>query len=133
MRLTTQSLARASSRRPWLTLGIWILIIAAAGITSSRLLADVLTTDVAFTNQPEAKRAADIVEERFGNPGVTEVFIISAQDLTVDDPQFQAQVRTLQAEAQELAGDDLKSVVSFYDTKDPSMVSSVTRRPMMSR
>ena len=131
MRLTTQSLARASSRRPWLTLGIWILIIIAAGITSSRLLADALTTDVAFTNQPEAKRAADIVEERFGNPGVTEVFIISAQDLTVDDPQFQAQVRTLQAEAQELAGDDLKSVVSFYDTKDPSMVSEDRRTTLM--
>jgi putative drug exporter of the RND superfamily len=131
VRLTTQSLARASSRRPWLTLAIWILIIAAAGITSSRLLADVLTTDVAFTNQPEAKRAADIVEERFGNPGVTEVFIISSQDVTVDDSQFQAQVRTLQAEVQELAGDDLKSVVSFYDTKDPSMVSEDRRTTLM--
>jgi RND superfamily putative drug exporter len=121
--LTTESLARASSRRPWLTLGIWVLVIIAAGITSSRLLAGALTTDVAFTNQPEAKRAADLVEARFGNPGVTELFIMDSPTLTVDDGRFQAEVRALQAEAQDLAGEDLISVVTFYDTKDPSLVS----------
>jgi putative drug exporter of the RND superfamily len=121
--LTTESLARASSRRPWLTLGIWILVIVAAGLTSSKLLAGALTTDVAFTNQPEAKRAADLVEERFGDPGVTELFIINSSSFTVDDGPFQAEVRALQAEAQDLAGEDLKSAVTFYDTKDPSMVS----------
>jgi putative drug exporter of the RND superfamily len=121
--LTTESLARASSRRPWLTLDVWVLVIIAAGITSSRLLAGALTTDVAFTNQPEAKRAADLVEARFGNPGVSELFVIDSPTLTVDDGRFQAEVRALQAEAQDLAGEDLKSVVTFYDTKDPSLVS----------
>jgi putative drug exporter of the RND superfamily len=129
--LTTESLARASSRRPWLTLGIWILVIVAAGITSSRLLAGALTTDVAFTNQPEAKRAADLVEERFGDPGVTELFIINSPSLTVDDGRFQAEVRALQAEARDLAGEDLKSVVTFYDTKDPSMVSQDRHTTLM--
>jgi putative drug exporter of the RND superfamily len=129
--LTTESLARASSRRPWLTLGIWILVIVGAGITSSRLLAGALTTEVAFTNQPEAKRAADLVEERFGDPGVTELFIINSPSLTVDDGRFQAEVRALQAEAQDLAGEDLKSVVTFYDTKDPSMVSQDRHTTLM--
>jgi putative drug exporter of the RND superfamily len=129
--LTTESLARASSRRPWATLAIWILVIIAAGITSSMLLAGALTTDVAFTNEPEAKRAADLVEDRFGDPGVTELFIISSPSLTVDDGRFQKEVRALQGEAQHLAGQDLQSAVTFYDTKDPTMVSQDRHTTLM--
>jgi RND superfamily putative drug exporter len=121
--LTTESLARASSRRPWLTLGIWCLVIVAAGITSARLLAGALTTDVAFTNQPEAKRAADLVERRFGDPGITELLIISSPAVTVDDARFERHVRALGARAQRLAGEDLEGVLTFYDTQDSSLVS----------
>ena len=123
MKITPESLARASSKRPWVTVGIWLLVIVAAGVLSSQLLADALTTDVAFTNDPEAQRAADLVEQRFGEEGITEIFLLSSPDATVEDAEFKASVREVQSRAQEIGGADLQGVVTYYDTKDPSMVS----------
>src|SRR5918996_2689035 len=122
MRLT-ETLARSSGRRPWTTLGLWLVAIVAAIGVSSQLLDGVLTTNADFTNDPEAKRAADLVEERFGNAGVTEIFLINSDAETVADPGFEQKVRDFQASASDISGNELKSVVTYYDTKDPSMVS----------
>jgi putative drug exporter of the RND superfamily len=122
MRLT-ETLARTSSRRPWMTIGLWLVAIVAAIGVSSQLLDGVLTTNADFTNDPEAKRAADLVEERFGNAGVTEIFLINSETETVSDPGFEAKVRDFQAAATDISGHQLKSVVTYYDTKDPSMAS----------
>src|SRR5918996_2757082 len=121
MRLT-ETLARSSGRRPWMTLGLWLVAIVAAIGVSSQLLDGVLTTNADFTNDPEAKRAADLVEERFGNAGVTEIFLIKSDTETVADPGFEQKVRDFQASASDISGNELKSVVTYYDTKDPSMV-----------
>ena len=122
MRLT-ETLARSSGRRPWTTLGLWLVAIVAAIGVSSQLLDGVLTTNADFTNDPEAKRAADLVEERFGNAGVTEIFLINSDAETVADPGFEQKVRDFQASASDISGNELKSVVTYYDTKDPSMAS----------
>jgi RND superfamily putative drug exporter len=127
MRISTESLARASARRPWTTLGLWVVAIAVAGWLSSQFLAEALTTDADFTNAPEAKRAADLVEERFGEEGVTEVFILGSNDLTVQDPEFEGSVRALQASAAEEGAE----AVTFYDTEDPSMVSEDSHMTLM--
>ncbi|CAN5584602.1 hypothetical protein BH20ACT23_BH20ACT23_24940 [soil metagenome] len=37
---STEGLARASARRPWITLGLWVMAIAVAGWISSQYLAD---------------------------------------------------------------------------------------------
>jgi putative drug exporter of the RND superfamily len=116
----TRRLAGASARRPWLTLGLWIAMIAAAGWISSQYLADALTTNAEFTNSPEAVQAEELIEERFGEEGVTEVFILSSDDLTVEDPSFEQAVRSLQTSAPEKGA----RAVSFYDSEDPSMVSN---------
>jgi RND superfamily putative drug exporter len=120
MRLSLEGVARASARRRWTTLGLWLVAIAVAGWLSSQFLSDALTTDASFTNNPEAKRAAQLVEDRFGEEGITEVFILSAGDATVQDGGFKGAVRALQTSASEKGA---QSAVSFYDTKDPSMVS----------
>src|SRR5918996_884105 len=85
MRLTTRSLAGASARRPWITLGLWVVTIAVAGWISSQYLAEALTTSADFTNSPEAVQAEELIEERFGEEGVTEVFILSSTDVTVEE------------------------------------------------
>ncbi|MFN2489370.1 MAG: MMPL family transporter [Actinomycetota bacterium] len=123
MKMTPETLARASSRRPWPTVGAWVLVIALAVLLSSRFLGDALTSDVDFTNQPEAKAAAELVEKRFGKEGITEVFIVTSEDATVQDPEFEEHLRALQADAAQIGGNEVDGVVTFYDTKDPSMVS----------
>jgi RND superfamily putative drug exporter len=120
MRFSTEALARASARRRWVTLGLWIVAVAVAGWLSSQFLSEALTTDANFTNDPEAKRAAELVEDRFGEKGVAEVFIVGSDSETVDSPAFEQTVRGLQATATD---EGALRAVSVYDTDDPSMVS----------
>jgi len=100
---------------------------AAAGWLSSQYLADALTTDVDFTNRPEAKQAQELIDERFGEEGLTEVFILSSDEATVTDPEFEEAVRSLQA----AAVDGGTEAVTFYDTDDPTMVSEDQRTTLM--
>ena len=123
MALNTKTLARASSRRPWLTIGLWVLLIALAGFVSSRWLGDALTSDIDFTNRPEAKRAAELVEERFGKQGITELILLSSDSVTVDDDSFQEAARAIQAEAVR-EGNGVRGALTFFDSQDPSLVSS---------
>lgn len=127
MRSATERLARASARRPWLIIGVWVAAIVTAGFLSAQFLGDALTTEVDFTNQPESKRAAELIEERFGAAGETEVFILSSDEVPVTDPAFEREVRTLQT----AASDKGAEAVTFYDTKDPSMISDNRHTTLM--
>ncbi|MDQ3987096.1 MAG: MMPL family transporter [Actinomycetota bacterium] len=123
MKLTTESLARASSRRPWLTIGLWIVAIAASGFMSSMWLGDALTTDANFTNEPEAVRATELIEDRLPDRrGVTEMFILSADGASFEDPAMKAELRSFQQEALALQG--VTGATTYLDTEDPSMIST---------
>src|SRR5919204_1796336 len=102
MKLSPESLARASSRRPWRTLGVWFVLIAAMGAISGALLSGVLNQDIAFTNKPESVKAQDILDSRFTTPGTkpdsTEFFVIQSSSSTIDDPQFEARVTALKGQ-----------------------------------
>ncbi|MDQ3766959.1 MAG: MMPL family transporter, partial [Actinomycetota bacterium] len=124
---STEGLARASARRPWITLGLWVVAIAVAGWISSQYLADALTTSADFTNTPEAVQAEELIEERFGEEGITEILILSSEDTTVDDPAFEQAVRAVQGAAIDEGGE----AVTFFDTEDPSMVSEDQRTTLM--
>ena len=124
---STEGLARASARRPWVTLGLWAVAIAVAGWISSQYLADALTTSADFTNSPEAVQAEELIAERYGEEGVTEILILSSEDATVDDPAFEQAVRTVQGEAIDQGGE----AVTFFDTEDPSMVSEDQQTTLM--
>src|ERR671918_729475 len=119
MKLNPESLARASSRHPWRTLGIWVVLIGTMGFVSSQLLGDVLTQDIEFTNEPESVRAQEVLDERFSDgaeTASTEFFIVQSDTLSVDDPRFAGAVRGLQAEIAEVDGDILASdPFTYYD------------------
>src|ERR687891_557146 len=119
MKLNPESLARASSRHPWRTLGIWVVLIGTMGFVSSQLLGDVLTQDIEFTNEPESVRAQEVLDERFSDgaeTASTEFFIVQSDTLSVDDPRFESAVRGLQAEIAEVDGDILASdPFTYYD------------------
>jgi RND superfamily putative drug exporter len=68
-----------------------------------------------------------LIDERFGEEGLTEVFILSSDEATVTDPEFEEAVRSLQA----AAVDGGTEAVTFYDTDDPTMVSEDQRTTLM--
>jgi RND superfamily putative drug exporter len=119
MRLNPESLARASSRHPWRTIAIWVVVIASMGFVSSRLLGDVLTQEFEFTNEPESVRAQDVIDERFSNGSEvasTEFFIVQSDSLSVEDPAFEEAVTGLQEEIATLDGEILASPpITYYD------------------
>ena len=69
MKMSPESIARASSRHPWRTLGLWLVLIVGAGVLSSTLLSGVLNQDIAFTNKPESVRAQDVIDAHFAQGG----------------------------------------------------------------
>jgi uncharacterized membrane protein YdfJ with MMPL/SSD domain len=89
VRINPESLARASSRHPWRTVIVWAVIFVAAGAASSSLLDGALTTDIDFTNNPEAKRAAQILEEeQLERDVIPETIILAGAEGAVQDPAF---------------------------------------------
>src|SRR6266542_1992257 len=118
MKLSPESLARASSRHPWRTLGVWLVVIIAAGVLSSALLGGVLNQDIAFTNKPESVKAQDILDARFtpgGNKAdSTEFFVIQSKSLTVDDPRYQSLVTGLKRQIGVLDGSTLVGQPTIY-------------------
>ena len=132
MSLSTQSLARWSSRHPWPTVALWSLaIVAAAGVLSS-LLGSATTQEAGFTNTPEAKKALELMEARLQGPDHdTEIFIVSSTSATVNDPAFRSYVQTLQSRIAALGPDVVLGVRTFYETNDPSMVSQDRRTTIL--
>src|SRR5919106_206072 len=123
MKLSPESLARASSRHPWRTIGLWVVLIAAMGFVTSRFLGDVLTQEFEFTNEPESVRAEEGIDRKFGTNGAddTEFVIVQSPSLTVADPSFEEAVRGLQGELATLDEEILASPpVSYYDVAQQS-------------
>jgi uncharacterized membrane protein YdfJ with MMPL/SSD domain len=123
MKLSPEALARASSRHPWRTIGIWVVVIVTMGYVSSLLLGDVLTQEFEFTNDPESVRAQDVIDEKFSNGeevASTEFFIVGSQSLSVDDPEFEQAVRGLQEEIGSLGEELAGPPVTYYDVAEQS-------------
>lgn len=125
MKLSPESLARASSRHPWRTLAVWFVLIVGMGMLSSMALGDVLNQDIAFTNKPESVKAQDVIDARFAVGGTeadsTEFFVIQSDSLTVDDPRYEAQVSRVKDQIAALDGETLMGEpTTYYDVAQRS-------------
>jgi len=106
MRINPESLAKASSRHPWRTVGIWVALLVAGIASAFTLLGPALTTDFDFTNSPEAKRAQQLLEDSgLSEDAISETFVIAGKPGAIDDPVFGEQVNGFIAELQGLGPD----------------------------
>ncbi len=119
MKLNPESLARASSRRPWLTVGVWVAGIAIAGYLAATYLADALTTDVNFTDRPEAVQALELLEELRGEQKFAEFVVVVADGTTVDQPAYGDFIAAVQQAILGLGPDKVQFVGSYLDETGP--------------
>ncbi|HEU0247165.1 MAG TPA: MMPL family transporter [Gaiellaceae bacterium] len=122
MRLSTQTLASASARHPWRTIGAWIAVSILAIVAIAFGLGN-LTTEGAPTNNPESERAIDAKFRAFPpNPDelVTDIVVVRSETYTVDDPQFEAFVGGLAARAE---SGGLSRARTYLDDPDGTLVS----------
>jgi uncharacterized membrane protein YdfJ with MMPL/SSD domain len=121
----TERLALSSSRRPWLTLAGWALALVAAIAVTAAFLGDALSGEEEVTSDTDARRADQLVAERFaaergGLGDATEVVVVRSPGATVDEPRFERRVRAIAGELQ-VAG--ATQVTTFYDTGERRLVS----------
>jgi putative drug exporter of the RND superfamily len=130
--LSPQSLARTSSRHPWRTVGAWVVALIGAVVISGMWLGDALTTDMSYTNRPEAKRAADLIEARLRGPEQNhEIIVVRSRSHTVDDAEFRAYVEGLQQGVAALGPEAVSQTLSYYQTNAPEMVSDDRRTTLV--
>ncbi len=106
-------------------IGVWVTVLVVAGILSSALLADVLSADFDFTNNPESKQAEQLLEERLrGEKTFTELLVVTSETVTADDPVFISYIEDLEAAVIELGPEIVieQSVVDYRQI--PYFVSS---------
>ncbi|GMR02312.1 MAG: MMPL family transporter [Acidimicrobiia bacterium] len=126
MALGTEALARASARKPWRTLGVWVVVLITAAVLSSQLLGSALTTSVSFTDNPESDQAAALIEEVRGESANTEFVVISNDTVTAADPGYVAYVAEVQSEVAALGPDVVYGVGSYLTQDGPVSESGRT-------
>ena len=130
-RLSTRSLALASAHHPWRTLLVWVGVIAVAVGLNGAFLQDGLTTEFAFSTDPESVRGSRLIEERFPDPRpINEIIVVRSDELTVDDGPFEAAVTSLFEEVMALGPNVVEGGTSYYQFRLPNFVSD-DRRTMI--
>ncbi|HYI75165.1 MAG TPA: MMPL family transporter, partial [Gaiellaceae bacterium] len=105
MRVSTQTLAAASARHPWRTIGAWGVTTVLAVVAIALGLGS-LTTEGRPTNNPESERALDAIVRAFPpDPQslTTDVVVIRSERYTVDDLEFRVFVERLLEQSDEPA------------------------------
>ena len=115
----TESLARISARRPWLTIAAWVVVLLIGFVLVDRLLGSATTTEPRLTGNIESNRAEDLLEERLRGPKpILEVVVIQSQTLTVDDAAFRERVEGLFAELLALGPEVVAVAQNYYQGND---------------
>ncbi|MFN0093676.1 MAG: MMPL family transporter [Dehalococcoidia bacterium] len=110
--LSPERLAAFSTRRPWLVLGIWAVILV-AGLASASRIGSVLTSSAENYVENDSSRADGLLEARlFGGsiPG-TETVVVYHPELTAAAPEFQARVGEVTSALQGL-GEHVRSATN---------------------
>ena len=113
----TARLAQMSAAHPWRVVGAWILALGLAmGVMS--ILGDATTTEMRFTNDPEAQHGADVLEAAGldDNNPTGETVIIQADTATIDDAAYQEHVELVTSELRAMDGVVVpETVVNYYE------------------
>ena len=120
----TEFLARVSSRKPLLTIALWLLVALVGGALSGSLLDSATTTELRLGGGAESQRAANMLEDRLRGPEqITETVIIQSDTLTVEDPVFRERVESLYEEIIGLGSDAVTAGQHYYHLNNEGLVS----------
>jgi RND superfamily putative drug exporter len=120
---STERIARACARRPWLTLGTWVLALVLAVATVGTLLE--LTSEGELTSNPESEQAYAAIGRHFPpdpqDEYVNELILIRSGSLEVDHPRFRTKVEAVIADL--VASGVVHNAETFYSSGVEALVS----------
>ena len=114
----TESLARISSRRPWVTIGIWLAAVLVALGVVGQLLPTATTTELRIIprfGEVGSVTAGELLEGSAIEPPPAEVVIVRSQALTVDDAAFRAKVDEVTAALRGLGSEVIQTSTNYYE------------------
>jgi putative drug exporter of the RND superfamily len=121
--LSTERIARACARRPWLTLAAWVLALV-VGVAATASLLD-LTSEGEITSNPESEQGYDAIGRHFEpepNPEfVNELILVRSSSRTVEDAAFRDKVAAVLVAVR--ASGVANNAESFYEAGDEALVS----------
>jgi putative drug exporter of the RND superfamily len=101
VKLSTQTIAAASARHPWRTLGAWIAVVVLAIVAIVSLLGGSLTTEGNPTNNPESERADEALFHALPpdpRTAVSDIVVIRSAQFTAGSAEFEAYLRDFVAD-----------------------------------
>ena len=121
----TDLLARVSARRPWLTIGAWVVLLVVAGVLNVNLLDSATTTELRLSPGFESEDTRRLLEERFpGTQRPREVVVVQSDSLTIDDPAFAAKVNEVFTAITGLGDEVVAGGLHYFLLPDPRFVSA---------
>ena len=136
----TTFLTRSSARRPLVVIALWVVAAVAAGslaldgevLPGPKPFTDILDSatiaEFRLSGSAESVRANSLLRDRLrGQEPINEIVIIQSISETVDSPEFRTKVEGVHAELLSLGSETVTEAFHFYQTGDPSLVSSDRR------
>src|SRR3954452_21833243 len=135
MHFSTEGLARDSAVHPKRTVALWGTAVLVSFVVIALLLGSALTSDGDVTSNPDSKQAAALIRDSFPpSPTPSEIVVVRSDRYTVDQPEFQAKVRSLSDRSAALGV--VADARSYYSSNDQSLVSKdrhATMVPLVTR
>ena len=121
----TERLARSSATHPWRTLAAWVTIIVVAVLGMSALPGNGLTSESKqHGRQPDSTIGLKLIQGRMtGAQKMSELVIVRSAAHTAADGAYKAYVTELAGEIAGLGDGVVEGVATYYQTKDPTLVS----------
>ena len=120
-------LARRSANHPWLTLGIWVLVVVASVAAASQIK---FTPGFEVRGSDSVKADKILEDDILGKSPAAETVVVQSKTFTVDDPEYRAFVESLTADIRSL-DETVGSVSNYYELNDESVVSADRRTTVL--
>ena len=119
-------------QKPWVTVGVWIVLVVIGAALTQRLLDSATTTEFRLSGSAESERAAKLLQDRLRGPEpVTEIVIVQSESLTVDAPEFRQKVESVYGEIVSLGEGVVAFAQYYYQGNDESLVSADRKTTIM--
>ena len=124
----TEALARISSGRPWITIGVWLLLVLVALGIVGQLLPTATTTELRIIprfGEVGSVTASELLEGSPIEPPPAEIVIVHSGTLTVDDSAFKAKVQEVTGKLRELEPEVIQASTNYYEVLDTTPLDSL--------
>jgi len=121
---STRSVAAASARHPWRTIGAWVLLLALAAVLQAGIGSS-FDGDDDFTNNPDSKQAETLANRHMGDDPLDETVVFRSAQWTVDDPAFRAAVEATRAGLLAMSG-VVATVDDYYQAAEAGSPAAET-------